>query len=466
MDLSTYLSVLRRRAIPLLLCILAGLGGGYQLGHSTPKSYSAQARALVTLPPGESVGQGLAASELSANLVPTYAAVATSRSVAQKVIDRLGLPETVEGLQGKLSAFQQPDTLIINIAVRDGDPVRAASIADATALALSDRVREITTIDASKVEVQLLDHAAVPGSPVSPRPRLTLILGIALGLAAGLLLAGVLEALDRTVKTAQQGELCFDSPLLGLVPLRRRNRNRRELVVGDESGIDSEPYRALRTAVRFTDLGTEPHSFLVTSATPGEGKTTTTANLAIALAAGGETVVVVDGDLRRAALAGVFGLEGAVGLSSLILKTATIDEAIQPWQDNVWVLPAGRPLPPNPSEVLGSNLMARILQDLTRRFDVVLIDTPPVLPVTDAVALARQVDAVLLVARYGATNQGPAQEARKRLDGVGAHVIGFVLNAVPSRETAAYYAGYRYDYRQPSRRRQRNADEDLSTASR
>jgi succinoglycan biosynthesis transport protein ExoP len=447
-DLATYLSILRRRALPLLLCVIAGLAGGFHIGHSTPKSYHATSRALVTLPPGDdgNNSRALQGSQVADALVPTYAAVAVSRGVAEKVIQQLQLPETVEQLQSKLLAGQQPSTLIIVISARDPDPLRATSIADATAEALSERVRDLSQAQSTGVQVQLLDHAAVPFVPDAPRPTLDLILGGALGLAAGLLLAAALEALDRTLKTAQHGEAAFHAPLLGLVPLRRRSRGRRELVMDDDGSLDSEPYRALRTAVRFTDVDTDPRSFLITSATPGEGKTTTAANLAIALAAGGESVVVVDADLRRAALAEVFGLDGSVGLSSLVLKTATIDEAVQPWRDNVWVLASGRPLPPNPSEVLGSHFMGHVISELTQRFDVVLIDTPPILPVTDAVALATQVDAVLIVARYGALNQGPAAEARKRLEAVSAHVIGFILNAVPGRETAAYYADYRYEY--------------------
>jgi capsular exopolysaccharide synthesis family protein len=452
-DLATYLSVLRRRALPLLLCVVAGLAGGIQITRTTPESYLATARALVTLPPSEqtqNTGQQLAGSQLSANLVPTYAQIATSRSVAQKVIQQLDLPLGVGALQAKIAATQQPETLIINITAQDRDPLRAASLADAVTQALAERVNELETGRTSRVQVQLLDHAQAPTTPASPRPRLNVALGLALGLAAGLLLVALLETLDRSVKTSTQGDAAFAAPLLGIVPLRRRSR--RELVVAEEGTIESEPYRALRTAVRFTDPDSDLRTLLVTSATPGDGKTTTTANLALALAAGGETVVVIDADLRRAKLAGVFGLEEAVGLSSLVLRTATLDEALQHWRENVWVLPSGRPLPPNPSEVLGSHFMSDVLAELAQRFDVVLIDTPPVLPVTDAVALSTQVDAVLMVARYGATHRGPAAEARRRLDAVGAHVIGYVLNAVPGRETGAYYADYRYDYDKPSRR--------------
>jgi capsular exopolysaccharide synthesis family protein len=443
-DLASYLLMLRRRLVPLVLCIAAGVAGGYRIASTSPTVYHATARALVTLPSGDrGVQDQLAGSQLSASLVGTYAQIATSRSVAAKVVRQLRLRESTEQLQSKLSAAVQPTTFLINVTARDSDPQRATSLADAAVVALTDRVAELESGKVNKVQVQLLDSAAVPTSRDSPRPTLALGLGLGLGLAAGLALVALLEALDRTIKTTAQGDAAFGAPLLGLVPQRR---GKSSLVVAtDDTAIESEPYRALRTGVQFTDPDFSARTILVTSATPGDGKTTTAANLALALAASGERVVVVDADLRRATLARVFGLEDAVGLSSLVLRQAELDDTLQHWGERLWVLPSGRPLPPNPSEVLGSNFMSHLLTQLAERFDVVVIDTPPVLPVTDAVALATQVDAVLLVARHGSTNRGPAAEARRRLESVGAHVIGYVLNAVPARESAGYYAAYRYD---------------------
>jgi receptor protein-tyrosine kinase len=269
-----------------------------------------------------------------------------------------------------------------------------------------------------------------------------LALALVLGLATGVVLMSLLEGLDRTIKSGEQGSAAFESALLALIPRRRRASG---LVVADDTAsVDGEPYRALRTAVQFADPDTPLRTLLVTSASPGDGKTTTAANLALALAAAGDRVAVVDADLRRAALAEAFGLERAVGLSSLFLHTAELDDALQEWRPGVFVLASGWPLPPNPSEILGSQMMSQLLQDLAARFDTVLIDTPPVLPVTDAVALSTQVDGVLLVARHGRTQRGQAAEASRRLTAVGADVIGFVLNAVPARESAGYYAAYRY----------------------
>jgi capsular exopolysaccharide synthesis family protein len=426
-----------------VLCLLAGISGGYYKGHHSQKVFQATARTIVTQPNVVGVSNQLTAAQLSSQFLGTYARIATSRSVATKVVEALQLPDSPGAIQGRLSASLEPSTYIIDISAVDGDPARARSLADTAAVALAERVAELEKGKQAPIQAQVLDRADLPGVPISPKPRQDLLLGIVLGLVGGIAVLSAMEALDRTLKTPAQGETSFGAPLLALVP-KRRSRSSGLVVSGRDADVESEPYRALRTAVQFTDPDVSMRTILVTSASPGDGKTTTTANLALALAAAGERVVVVDADLRRASLANVFGIEGAVGLSSLVLRTVELDDTLQEWTERVTVLPSGRPLPPNPSELLGSRFMSHLLEELAARFDVVLIDTPPILPVTDAVALSTQVDGVLVVARHGKTQRGQAAEARRRLEAVGAHVIGFVLNAVPARESAGYYADYRY----------------------
>ncbi len=450
MDLVGYLGVLRRRLLPLLLCLVAGAAGGWYVGNAPEPTYAATSRALVNLPvaSGE-VQDTLAGTQLSGSFIQTYASIATSRAVAERMKGQLGLPETVEGLQGKLAASQVEGTFLIDITVTDGDPTRARILADTAAVALGDTVADLERGKANAVQAQLLDRAAQPSGPVSPRPKLSLALGLAVGLAVGLALAALLEALDRTVKTVAQGETAFGAPLLAMVPQRREGG--RLVVADDPSAVAGEPYRALRTSVQFLDTDAPVRTILITSATPGDGKTTTAANFALALAASGQSVAVVDLDLRRAALAEVFGLEGQVGVSSVVRRQVPLDDALQQWNDGLAVLPAGRPLPPNPSEILGSQAISRLLDALTARVDVVVVDSPPALPVTDAVALANAVDAVVLVARHGRTLRSAAAETSRRLQAVGAPVAGFVLNAVPGRDARGYYTDYRYGPAEESR---------------
>jgi capsular exopolysaccharide synthesis family protein len=465
MDLAGYLAVLRRRFPALLLCLLIGGAGGYYKGHHAQPVYQATSRSLVTQPPGISLESQLTAAQLSGQFLQTYAQVATSRSVAQKVVNVLHLPTSAAAVQGQLTSQLETGTYIIDVSAVASDAALAQSLANTAAAALADRVAELEAGKPSPVKAQLLDAAVLPGVPISPKPHSDQLLGLLLGLVVGLSLVAATEALDRTIKTSEQGEAAFGAPLLALIP-RRKARSAALVLSGSDNGPEGEPYRALRTAVQFTDPDVTMRTILVTSASPGDGKTTTTSNLALALAASGENVVVVDADLRRATLAGVFGLEQAVGLSSLVLRTVDLDDTLQQWAERVTVLPSGRPLPPNPSELLGSHFMSQLLEELAQRFDVVLVDTPPVLPVTDAVALATQVDGVLIVARHGQTQRGPAAEARRRLDAVGAHVIGYVLNAVPARESAGYYADYRYEYSAPGRKRKATPEASGDTTGR
>jgi non-specific protein-tyrosine kinase len=181
----------------------------------------------------------------------------------------------------------------------------------------------------------------------------------------------------------------------------------------------------------------------VTSPTQGDGKTVTAANLAAALALSGERVIAVDADLRHAGLSEAFGLDRSVGLTSLVLGTADLDEVLQQRSPNLSVLATG-PLPPNPSEILGSQIVHRVLAEMVARADVVVIDAPPTLPVADALALANQVDGVLLVVRHGHTLRHAAAETSRRLDAIGANLLGYVLNAVPRGESRGVYADDRY----------------------
>jgi receptor protein-tyrosine kinase len=194
--------------------------------------------------------------------------------------------------------------------------------------------------------------------------------------------------------------------------------------------------------VQFLDPDSPPQVLLVTSPSPGDGKSTTAANLAAALADSGQRVLLVDGDLRRGQLTRTFGVEKAPGLSSLVTRTAGLRDVLLE-QGQVMFLPTG-PLPPNPSEILGSQAAADVLAEIRTIADIIVIDAAPVLAVTDAVVLARQTDAVLLVVRHGATPRAGAADARRQLEAVAMPAAGVVLNAVPRSEGTGYYGEYLY----------------------
>jgi capsular exopolysaccharide synthesis family protein len=440
-DLVQFLAMLRRRLALILICLIAGVAGGAFFAANAQPVYLAQSRAFLRIPGTQGLGQQIGAFQLIAQVINTYASIATSRANAERIITSLGLDESPADVAGHLNAVVEKQTTIIDIFASASTAAEAQQLSNAALRALTAEVDQLGEGQIGAVTVRTLDTAPLPTAPSSPDKPLDITVGALLGLVVGLAASGILEALDRTVKTSTHGDVLFGAPMLGVVPRRRGNM----LVV--RRGVDNsdvEPYKALRTAVRFANPDNPVRTILVTSVNSDDGKTTTAANLAVAIALSGVRVVVVDADLRRAQLAKAFGLDSQVGLTSLFLGEAPLNDALQEWDRDISVLASG-PLPPNPSEIVGSQLFNQILTSLAGIADVVVIDAPPVLPVTDAVAIASQVDGVLIVARHGKTLRNGASETRRRLDGVGANVIGYVLNAVPARDAQSYYADYTHN---------------------
>jgi receptor protein-tyrosine kinase len=435
--ISTVLDLLRRRWLPLVLCLIAGLGGAAAHSTAAPKLYKSSARLFINVPAASSTQEALQGTQLSAQLMQSYADIVTSRTAAEQIKNQLSLPDSVGAIAAKLSATPKANSLILTVSATDRDAKRAQAIADAAAGVLNDTVRNLEhdRTPASAVEATIVDHATVPSSPVSPQPKRDLLIGLVLGLVAGLALMLVLDALDRTLKNPLDVEGVVGAPRLGAVPAVRDPKVR--LVTAPKAPVAiAEAYRSLRTSLRFIDPDSPVRALVITSATDGEGKSTTALNLAHALGQAGERVVLVDCDLRKRGLTKMLRAENSVGLTSVLSGVADLDASLL-MHEGVAVLGAG-PTPPNPAEMLGSQRMSLLIDDLQEQFDVVLFDTPPVLPVTDAVVLSAQVGAALMVVRYGRTTRNHAEEAVRRLNGVDAGTIGFVLHGVPKSKGLEY----------------------------
>lgn len=294
---------------------------------------------------------------------------------------------------------------------------------------------------------QLVTQAAIPTEPVAPRPVRNGVIALAVGLALGLVAAFVRELLDDSIKTKAQFErVGGDVPVLGLIPLVgdwKTKDNPRLVSLTQPNSPAAEAYRTLRTAVQSLAVDRPLRSLLVTSCNAREGKTTTVANLAVALAKSGVRVVVVCCDLRRPRVHEFFGLSNEVGFTSVILGKAPLTGALQevPEQPRLHVLASG-PLPPNPSELLSSKRTAEVLAALQIDADIVLLDSPPVLPVTDALVLSERVDATLLVSSLRATSQREVVRSVELLAQVGAPLMGAVVNGVSEDGPDAYGFGY------------------------
>jgi capsular exopolysaccharide synthesis family protein len=292
-------------------------------------------------------------------------------------------------------------------------------------------------------------QAAAPTSPIRPTPVRSAGVATIVGLILGVGLAFLFEYLDDSIKGREDMERAVGGlPVLGLVPLVANWKDRRRPMVvsiAEPKSSAAEAYRALRTSVQFMGLDRPLRIVQMTSPAASEGKSTTLANLAVALAQAGERVVMVDCDLRRPRIHHFFGLSNDVGFTSVLVGDNPLSSALQTveGQDRLRLLASG-PIPPNPSELLSGRRAAEIFSALQSESDIVLVDCPPVLPVTDATVLAGRVNATLLVATAGTTSRSALQHAYASLRQVDAPIIGTVLNGITSE--GGYGFGYRYQY--------------------
>lgn len=290
---------------------------------------------------------------------------------------------------------------------------------------------------------QLVTPATAPSSPVSPRPLRTGILALLFGLLVGVGLALLRELLDDSVRSKDDFErLVPDVPVLGLIPVVSTWRGKDDpylVSLEEPTSPAAEAYRTLRTSIQFIGLDQPMQTLQITSANTQEGKTTTLANLGVALARSGPTVAIVCCDLRQPRIHEFFGLSNEVGFTSVLLGKVPLAGAIQevPQQARLFVLASG-PVPPNPSELLSSKRTVEVLGSLQAEYDIVLIDAPPVLPVTDSLILSGRVDATLLVVVAGSTSRKEAVRAMELLRQVEAPVVGALLNGAETADSYGY----------------------------
>ncbi len=288
-------------------------------------------------------------------------------------------------------------------------------------------------------------EAAMPAnSPVRPQTLTNTLLAIVVGalLAAGV--AFLIEYLDDTVKDPDDINALGLANLGLIARLNTKNQDDRLVVVSDPRAPTAEAFRALRTNIQFASVDRPLHVLLITSAGPSEGKSTTAANLAAALAQAGKRVALVDADLRRPSQHRIFNLPNQSGLTfSLIQDKGNLNGSLRPTRvEDLSVMVSGD-LPPNPAELLGSNRVGRLLDELQKQVDIVIVDTPPCLVVTDAVALSKRADGVLLVAEAGKTRRSALEQSAKAIQQVGGNVLGVVLNKYSLKAHGGYY-NYQY----------------------
>ncbi len=296
---------------------------------------------------------------------------------------------------------------------------------------------------------RVVSLSVVDTDPVSPDPVRNVVLGVAVGLVFGLGMAFLYEYLDNTIKSTEEAERIFGAPVLGTVPVDiiEKGKNRRLAIVESPGSATAEAYRVVRNSLDFINFKHDMKSLLVASAAPGEGKSTVAANLAAALAQAGKKVILVSVDFRRPTTEQFLSVNNMIGLSDVLIGTHTLKSALQrPGDDRLLVLTAGK-MPPNPSELLGSTRMEEVVKSLEEWADWVIIDTPPLLAVADAAAVARWTDGVLLVTKAGFSTREAGLKAIEMLDKVGQKITGVVVWGLDESKPGAgygYSSGYYY----------------------
>jgi capsular exopolysaccharide synthesis family protein len=442
------LEVIRRGRRWIVAGVVAGLLSSLAYVHLAPRSYAATASVFFSLEYGDSASDLVQGSTYAQDQVASFALLATTPAVLQPVIDEFGLDETPRQLAEVVEAGAPVDTVIVDVTVSNGNAARSADLANAVAASLSRVVEDLAPTDAdgdATVKATTVTPAEVPGRPASPDVPLSFVLGLLGGLVLGTAAAYARDRLDTRVRDVGTLAGITDRPAIGTIAVWPRKATSSVVVDAEPHGRHAEAFRQLRTNLEFLAVpaGVEGEAggarvVMVTSSRPAEGKSTVAANLAVALAETSASVVLVDADLRRPTVARTLQIEGAAGLTTILLGHAGVADVVQDWgASGLQVLTSGV-IPPNPAELLGSPAMARLMLELRAAYDYVVVDTPPLLPVADAAVLSRLVDGAVLVVDATATHRDQVAESLRNMAQVNGRVLGIVLNRIRRDDDEAY----------------------------
>lgn len=445
LDLRDYLRILRRNVKIVVAMTLLGLLTGGAVSVLVKPTYTSETQLFVAIQSSGTVSELQQGNTFSQARVQSYVKTVMTPVVLQPAIDSLGLDISASELSSRVTASSDMDTVLIRISVEDSSPVQAAATAQAVADSLInaiDTLEKPKTGGTSPVSLSVITPAEAPSAPSAPNTRLNLVLGFVVGLVAGICFALVRSTLDTRIRGEADLRNITDAPILGGIAFDEDAVRKPLLTQANQRSARGESFRQLRTNLQFANVSEHARTVLITSSLPGEGKSTTATNLALSLAQAGQKVCLIDADLRRPMVSDYLGLDREAGLTTALLGSIDVNDLLQPWGDGgLYVLTSGQ-IPPNPSELLGSHEMKVLISRLEEAFDSVIIDAPPLLPVTDAAALSRHVGGVVVVVGVQKLKHQDLARSLEALQMVDAKVLGVVLNRVPSKGPEAYSYGY------------------------
>jgi polysaccharide biosynthesis transport protein len=453
MELIRYARLLRRWAWLIILCPIVAAAAAGIISFLLPPVYEANVSLLVRPAQPLTVDPG-SATLTSDQISRTYAQLMTERPLLDEVNSDLHLNTTPDNLGKLIKVTPQVNTTIIEVTADSTDPALARDIANTLVTDFIAQVKNIEQQENSSPNSQTKDNlvvvspAVTPTKPVSPNIPLNVAIALAGGLLVAVGLALTMEYIDQSVKSDEDLTARVGVIPIAHVPFAPSTRKKRGELVSLQSELPTaEAYRTLRTNILFSGVDRKLSTIVVTSAFPGEGKSRTASNLAVVLAEAGHKTLLIDADFRRPSQHRIFGIVSNTGVANLILQDRPEVEAVHAIEGipNLWVVPSG-PRPPNPSEMLGSTRFMAILERFQGLFSYVIIDTPPVMAVTDALVVAAKCDVTLLVAEQGRTTIPGLKHTREAIERVGGRTIGVVMNKLRSEGMGYYYYAAPYGY--------------------
>ncbi|MGO1315662.1 MAG: polysaccharide biosynthesis tyrosine autokinase [Cellulomonadaceae bacterium] len=429
----------RKHWFLVIACVIIGGGVLGVLSMLSTPMYRSSSSLYFSMTVGQSATDLNQGQTYTQSQMVSFAQLAVLPVVLDPVIEELGLDTSAAGLARSISASIPQNSVILDIAAVSPSAQEATDIVNAVAAQLVRVVAEVAPSNAASNETavvaRVVKEGTVPSFAYAPNTKRNVGAGAAAGLLAGLLFAYLRDALDTRVRSGSDVTAALGVPVLGSVTRQGGRRVRVDTVAVGAAGPHVEEFRRLRTNLEFLAVNGASLSIVVSSALSGEGKSSTCANLALSLSETDKRVLVIEADLHRPQIAARFGLESAVGLTTVLIGGVPREDATQRWSKNVDVITAGA-IPPNPGELLGSQAMAELLASVRDEYDVVLIDSPPVLPLADAVVLSRLVTGVILLADTRRVRVPQLRDTGESIRAAGGHLLGVVLFRSKQRPVA------------------------------
>ncbi len=467
MELKEYIQIIIRRIwIPIALTLVFTITSAFVSYYVLEEVYQASTTLYIVNKAEKNV-LTYYSFQVSNELVNDYRELIKSRRITSLVIDKMGLTGvSPSAVATKINVNFKAETRVIVVTVEDKSPKFAMDIANTVAEVFMEEVVELLNVE----NVQVIDKAILPGAPAKPNKQMNIAIAGFLGIMMGLGIIFLLEYFNNTIKTPEDVQKHLNLPLIGVIPLFSNSegkdgkkktifgvKKRAETTESDDGSLItyvspkspfSEAYRIVRTNIQFSSIDKPLKVLVVTSAGPREGKTTTASNLAVTFAQSGCKTILIDTDFRKPKVHRVFNLPNSDGIVNAVAMHDIEDyrkHVISSQVENLDIMTAGH-IPPNPSEVISSNTMKQVIERIKQDYDIIIMDTPPVSPITDAAILSASADATIFVAASETLEIEMALRAKGHLEKVKANIIGVILNKLSKNTQGNYYYYYNYYY--------------------